>query len=468
MQNIILKRAAGLLLLTVLLLVLWTQFVLRETNTDAITGNESKLRLKLSDSIGFMKTNWEDLEALHIKKELEQRLAASEVEAAIFDNKTQSVIFVYGEYAQKASMAGNEEVFGLSQQEDFAKGERRQLTWLVYKHNILLGAVKFYIPNKNETAFFDSMKLGVCLSGVGVFLVLLLLWICFLGWRLRSKQKLLSSLNKSVIDLARGKWDDPIVYIEAGEEMGESFMMLDRTRQDLKDMLLAKEEYEASRKILVNYLMHDIRTPVASMRVLTEGLIDGIPRTEDAKRTYYEGIQKKISELEKLTDDLFHHVNIEAGALLVQPEEVYCDEAMLPVLSGINAITFKGSMEIDYKIPHVLVKMDTGRMEQALINLITNAVKYSKENGFIRLNIIKEESMVVFQVEDDGHGISKEDLPFIFEHFFRGEKSRSRQFGGTGLGLSIVKYIIEAHGGYITVKSQLEEGSLFKIHLPLI
>jgi signal transduction histidine kinase len=107
-------------------------------------------------------------------------------------------------------------------------------------------------------------------------------------------------------------------------------------------------------------------------------------------------------------------------------------------------------------------------MEQAVANLVTNAVKYSKENGSIHIGIKREENMVVLQVEDDGLGIGKEDLPFIFEHFFRGEKSRSRQFGGTGLGLSIVKYIVEAHGGYITVKSQLGEGSVFKIYLPLI
>jgi Osmosensitive K+ channel histidine kinase len=467
MGNISIKWMAVLLLVTALILAAWVQFVLKETNPDISGVNESKLRLTLSDALGFMKGNWENLGKPEFQAELVEKLKVLNVEATIFDNKTQSVIFVYGDRAKEASKSGAEEEFGLSRQEVAADGSS-QLTWLVYRHNMLLGALKIFIRGNGKNSSPVLMNSKTWISGITVFLFLLLIWVCFFLWNLRSGQKLVCSLNLAVKALASGKWDVPIACTGPDEATKESFILLDRTRQDLQDMLLAKEKHEASRKLLMNYLMHDIRTPIASMRALAEGLADGIPRTEEAQKIYYEGILKKITELEKLTNDLFHHVNIEAGVLSIQREEVYCDEAMKPVLLWINSKTFGGNLETDYDIPRVLVKMDTGRMEQALVNLVTNAAKYLKDNGHMKISIKKEDNMVVFSVEDDGIGISKEDLPFIFDHFYRGEKSISRQSGGTGLGLSIVKYIVEAHEGYITVKSKLGEGSTFRIHLPVI
>lgn len=459
------KQLACLLLITVIILASLTQYVIKVSNRTPFKDTETSLRIRLSNSIAFMKDNWENLSEDSIKNELTQKLTAADVEAAVYDNKTQQAIFSCGEYAKNTLNSSNDEVFGLNSMAAQKDGYL-QLNWLIYRQDTLLGAIKLYIPEKSdENSGISNPILWV--AAVTIVFLLILMWVFYFLLQLNQKYQVIHALNTAIKRLSQGGWDVPITCASSDDEISESLQLLDRTRQDLKDMFILKEKNEASRKILVNYLMHDIRTPVASLRALTEGLIDGIPRTEEAKKDYYEGIMKKISELEKLTDDLFFHVNIEASAIIIRREEVYCDEALRPVLNSIHTIKFRGSLEIDYDIPHVLVSLDTPRIEQAIINLVTNAIKYSKDNGSIKISITREENMVVIQVEDDGLGISKEDLPFIFEHFFRGEKSRSRQYGGTGLGLSIVKYIVEAHDGYINVKSELGRGSLFKIYIPL-
>jgi len=129
--------------------------------------------------------------------------------------------------------------------------------------------------------------------------------------------------------------------------------------------------------------------------------------------------------------------------------------------------TYQGIYEISNSHPHKLVNVDAYRLEQAMINLVVNAIKYSPNGEKIYIFTEQVDNYIVIGVEDQGIGISKEDLPFIFDNFYRGEKSRSRQYGGTGLGLSIVKYIVEAHAGYMTVKSEVGKGSTFKMHLPI-
>lgn len=464
------KWLIGLIILTVLTLFIWAESITQWIKPEIFEWDQRKTRLAVNDEIGFMKDNWENLSSGKIQRELSQKFENLGLEVIIYDKGNDNFVFVHGEYAHKVSKGNAGEILGLNDQGTVEQGSYKQLTWLIYREDILLGVARLYIPYEDDENPYNLLKWKVLISGMGIFIFLLLVWFWILFGQIKYKQNVINRLNSAVKKMIQGSLDTPIESIEFNEEIEESLMLLDRMRQDWKDMMLSKEEHEKSRKLLINYLMHDIRTPLASIRVLTEGLLDGIPQTDEAKNTYYKGLKRKNEELEKLTDDLFHHVNIEVGAMVVNLEEVYCDEAMIPVLKWLTTLqnSFVGRLEIDCGIPHVLVKLDPKRMEQALMNLITNAIKYSKENGNVKLSVAKEEDMVVFRVEDDGLGISKEDLPFIFQHFYRGEKSGSCQYGGTGLGLSIVKYIVEAHGGYVTVKSQLGSGTFFKIFLPVI
>lgn len=107
-------------------------------------------------------------------------------------------------------------------------------------------------------------------------------------------------------------------------------------------------------------------------------------------------------------------------------------------------------------------------LEEAIVNLLDNAVKYSEKNSKIRITARKEEGALIIKIQDWGKGIPEEHLPRIFERFYRIDKARSRSLGGTGLGLAIVKHIVQAHDGYVTVESKPDEGSIFTVHIPVV
>ena len=114
----------------------------------------------------------------------------------------------------------------------------------------------------------------------------------------------------------------------------------------------------------------------------------------------------------------------------------------------------------------LLAKIDPPLLEQAIVNLIDNAIKYSNDGSTIRVEALQGENEIIISVRDQGCGIEKEHLPRLFERFYRADKARSRQLGGTGLGLAIVKHIAQAHGGRVAVESIPGKGSIFAIHLP--
>jgi signal transduction histidine kinase len=454
-----------LLVLTFLLFPMFLYFSISQIQMGTTT-DESALRLLLSDDIAFMKDNFDLLEEKEIKEKLDSSLRTKGIQLVLYSSKSGKINYVFGKEAIEISKTNIENTFGLKQEAPLIEN-LKELNWLLYKDNQLLGVAKIIIKDGNSSVRLKQELFLKIAIGFIFFILLLGLGVYQL---LREKNQLIKLFKESIMNLSKGVFSANIAQKNDNPEVQECFILFDRMRQDLKEFVHAKEEYEKSRKVLINYLMHDLRTPIASIRALTEGLVDGIPKTEEAKKHYYLGIHKKINELEKLTDDLFHHVNIEVGALEVQMDEMYCDEALKPILRNLKSVAkdFNGKLEVDETISHVLVKLDVRRMEQAIINLVVNAIKYSQKNGWIKIRAKKEDEMIVICVEDNGIGIGKEDLPFIFEDFFRGEKSRSREFGGTGLGLSIVKYIVEKHGGYVSVKSKLGEGSCFKLHIPVV
>jgi two-component system phosphate regulon sensor histidine kinase PhoR len=114
----------------------------------------------------------------------------------------------------------------------------------------------------------------------------------------------------------------------------------------------------------------------------------------------------------------------------------------------------------------IVANLDSQLLEQAVVNLIDNAIKYSNDGGIVRVEALQRENEIIISVHDQGCGIEKEHLPRLFERFYRADKARSRQLGGTGLGLAIVKHIAQAHGGHVAVESIPGKGSTFSIHLP--
>lgn len=227
------------------------------------------------------------------------------------------------------------------------------------------------------------------------------------------------------------------------------------------------ERLEQVRKDFVANVSHELRTPLAAIAGYAETLLDGALDDERHNRKFVEIIQSHAIRLNSIASDLLVLSELEAG---ISPGEL----GSIPVRDAIeNALAtvesearIRGVKLIRGQIENAHVMGNQIRLEQALLNLLTNAVKFNRPGGEVRVEAgYMAEGSVFIRISDTGVGIPFENLPRIFERFYRVDKARSRQVGGTGLGLSIVKHIIERMDGKIAVESQLGKGATFTVLL---
>lgn len=226
---------------------------------------------------------------------------------------------------------------------------------------------------------------------------------------------------------------------------------------------------EKIRRDFVANVSHEIKTPITAIKGFVETLRDGaLEDPEDAQR-FLTIISKHVDRLEAIIEDLLRLSRIEREA---EREEVVLVEGKVKDLlqtaiqvCEVKAVAKKVRIELSCE-KDIVAKIDAVLLEQALANLLDNAIKYSNEGSVIQVEATQKESEIIISVSDHGCGIEKEHLPRLFERFYRADKARSRQLGGTGLGLAIVKHIAQAHGGHVSVESTHGKGSTFAIHLP--
>ena len=225
---------------------------------------------------------------------------------------------------------------------------------------------------------------------------------------------------------------------------------------------------EDLRRDLVAWAGHDLRTPLAGVRVLVEALADGIIDDPATSRRYLQQARKQIDHLSLLIDDLFQVSQLDAGGIPLNLEPASLADLISDTLenfSGLAArqnILLSGSASSDIDP----IKMDVQRIGRVLSNLVDNALRYTPSAGTVSIQAELVAGTVRVTVQDSGEGISPDDLPHVFDRFYRGEKSRNRATGGTGLGLAIARGIIEAHGGQIGVDSTPGQGARFHFWLP--
>lgn len=260
---------------------------------------------------------------------------------------------------------------------------------------------------------------------------------------------------------------DSRVNITARNELGDLGAAFNTMVDELQQSLAREKALEKSRRELIANVSHDLRTPLTSIRGYVEGLRDGVAQDPDRFKRYLDVIYEKTLGLERLIADLFQLSQLDARQLEMQPRQTNATELLRHIAERFKPDVEAAGVNMHAEIPPDLqpVMVDHERIEQALGNIIENAIKYTPAGGTISLMAVAENQGVRVMVADTGEGISPEDLPRVFERLYRGEKSRSRQSGGTGLGLAIAKQIIEAHGGRIWVESEQGQGSRFYISL---
>ncbi len=236
-----------------------------------------------------------------------------------------------------------------------------------------------------------------------------------------------------------------------------------RMADALAQAAMRQRELENARRELVAAVSHDLRTPLTAVRAMVEALADGVVQDPQTRQRYLEAARSQLENLSTLVDDLFEIAQIDAGVLQIELERASLHDLISDTLSNLQPHAEKHGVRLIGEVAANvdLVLMSPPKMQRVLYNLIGNALRHTPADGTITLRATAAGDEVHVEVDDEGEGISVEDLPHIFEHSYRGEKSRSRDYGGAGLGLAIVRGLVEAHGGRIWVESKPEAGTRF-------
>jgi len=240
---------------------------------------------------------------------------------------------------------------------------------------------------------------------------------------------------------------------------------LDELAQTFNEMLeRLQRSFEQARNFSFD-AAHELRTPLTAMRGESEVALLRNHSAEDLRAVLRSNLEE-INRITAIVNDLLTVAQGEAGALELRSERVSLSELASNIVETVQVLAEDKNISLESSIePGVEVTGDSTRLSQLLLNLLDNAIKHSSPGHTVRMSVEKNGSAVL-RVEDSGCGIAEEDIPHIFDRFFRTDRSRSRQVPGSGLGLSISKWIVDAHGGSIRVASRLGWGSTFTVELP--
>ncbi|MFA9491793.1 MAG: sensor histidine kinase [Anaerolineales bacterium] len=258
------------------------------------------------------------------------------------------------------------------------------------------------------------------------------------------------------------------VEVTGQDEMAELAQSFNSMIEQLEVAAAQRRELDALRRDLFAWLGHDLQTPLASIQALVEALADGIVEDAEVKQRYLRTAQRDIQALSGLIDDLFQMSRIDAGGIQLE----ITSNSLADLVSDTLERFAHQAMEKDVDLVGTVeegidpVQMDSQKIGRVLANLVANAIRHTPARGEVSVSVVRLDDAVAVTVGDTGDGIDPDDIPFIFDRFYRGDKSRSRTTGGSGLGLTIARGLVVAHGGEIRVESKVGEGTSFTFILP--
>ena len=273
----------------------------------------------------------------------------------------------------------------------------------------------------------------------------------------------------------------PFGKVTAMMNSGEDFLTEDISIPDYTETKLLSAAYnqmrhrlqaqEESRQEFVSNVSHELKTPMTSMKVLSDSLVQQAEMGEVPNELYQEfmkDIGEEIDRENKIITDLLNLVKMDRRSNDLHIEDTNINDLIALILKRLRPIAASRGIEIaleSYK--PIIAQVDQTKLTLAVSNLVENAIKYNKENGWIHVSLNVDNTYFFIKVEDSGIGIPEEDIDRIFERFFRVDKSHSREIGGTGLGLAITNGAVRMHHGAIRVYSREGEGTTFTVRIPL-
>ncbi|WP_336764838.1 sensor histidine kinase [Paenibacillus sp. USHLN196] len=336
-----------------------------------------------------------------------------------------------------------------------------------------IGNAIFSIPQAMVTVQKPMTFLVIWIS---VLLLLSLVLSLFLFWMKRKLDKqLLSPIHQLKLhaeSILKGNYEEQIQYNRT-DEMGDLYAMLDLMRTEIKHMNEIRIQQEQAQKELITNISHDIKTPITTIKAYIEAIEEGLCNDQETLMEYMRVMRTHTDKTARLVEDLLVHALQELGQISVEPREMYSGPVLEAMLRPIKHVVLTKGLVYDgpesNDIPNVLVAIDPIRIEQVISNLAANALKHTSPGDMLRIVTELESGHLKVTIADSGQGIRVQDMPFVFQRYFRGQASQADQRvqEGTGLGLSICQSIIEAHGGHISFTSKEGQGTTFRFYLPI-
>lgn len=286
----------------------------------------------------------------------------------------------------------------------------------------------------------------------------------FFSSALTNRIRQLEHAAKSITD---GKLNTHIP-VEGRDEIAQLAHSFNAMAHQLQTASEKQRLLENMRRDLIAWVSHDLQTPLASIRAIVEALADGVIEDPQTIQRYLRTSQRDIASLSTLIDDLFQMAQMDAGGLVLDRENNSLSDLVSDTLESFSELASRANVVLRGTVPSTVdpIWMDAQRIGRVLNNLIGNAIRHTPPGGEVAISAKLLAGEVMVEIFDTGEGIPPDDLPYVFDRFYRSEKSRNRLTGGAGLGLAIARGIIEAHGGHIAVESRSDKGTRFFFTLP--
>lgn len=292
----------------------------------------------------------------------------------------------------------------------------------------------------------------------------------FSAWVATTITRRLDEVTDGVRVLSLGRYDGR-VHAVGRDEVARLAADVNILADRLQAAEAARDALERDRRDFTIAISHDLRTPLASMRAMAEALDDEVVTADDEVRRYHRAMRREAERLGAMIDDLFQLSQLDAGSLTMNRRPLALEEVAAEVVDAMQAQAAAREVTLILRAAPSTpaAPLDGALIERAIRNLVSNALAYTPAGGSVTVSVEPAGPEVLLRVQDTGQGIRPEDLPRVWDRFFRAERSRTRtteSADGAGLGLAIVRGIAEAHGGHVEVESTPDRGSTFSLRFP--
>ncbi|MDP4170777.1 MAG: HAMP domain-containing sensor histidine kinase [Bacillota bacterium] len=278
----------------------------------------------------------------------------------------------------------------------------------------------------------------------------------------RSIIRPIKDLQRAAKQIKEGDLHIP-VEVKSKDELGQLAMGFEEMRKRLKESIDMQVAYEENRKELIANISHDLKTPITTIKGYVEGIQDGVANNREKMERYLQTIYTKAIDLDHMIDELFLYSKLDLQRLPFHFELIHFDHYLQDFVEELRFDFDEKKVEISLEIEgngNYNVRGDREHLKRVITNIVDNSVKYiNKEEKKLHFHLFSSGDSITFRMKDNGPGIDKSNLPFIFDRFYRADLARGTEKGGSGLGLSIAKRIIEEHQGSIWAESVRGEGT---------